>query len=101
VVSSVDFWPSARRSFEGRRDTKSRWPEELYEKPSFAAEKFDRASGELDFAFAGGSNISPGAGPMHDAVLHLASNDHFDAKWDFVEAGRVKFSEEIHYTRTK
>jgi hypothetical protein len=69
--------------------------------PQMVAEKFDRASGELDFAFAGGSNISPGAQHMHDAVFHLASNDHFDAKWDFVEADRVKFSEEIHYTRTK
>jgi hypothetical protein len=69
--------------------------------PQMVAEKFDSASGELDFAFAGGSNIAPGAGHMHDAVFHLASNDHFDAKWDFVEAGKVKFSEEVHYTRTK
>lgn len=69
--------------------------------PQMVAEKFDGVSGELDFAFAGGSNIAPGAGHMHDAVFHLASNDHFDAKWDFVEAGKVKFSEEIHYTRTK
>ena len=69
--------------------------------PQMVAEKFDSASGELDFAFAGGSNIPPGAGHMHDAVFHLASSDHFDAKWDFVEAGKVKFSEEIHYTRTK
>jgi hypothetical protein len=69
--------------------------------PQMVAEKFDGATGELDFAFAGGSNITPGAGHMHDAVFHLASDDHFDAKWDFVESGKVKFSEEIHYTRTK
>ena len=69
--------------------------------PQMVAEKFDGASGELEFAFAGGSNISPGAGHMHDAVFHLTSNDHLEAKWDFVEAGKVKFSEEIHYTRTK
>jgi len=69
--------------------------------PRMVAEKFDGASGELDFAFAGGSNIAPGAGHMHDVVFHLASTDHFDAKWDFVEADKVKFSEEIHYTRTK
>ena len=69
--------------------------------PQMVAEKFDGASGELDFAFAGGSNIAPGAGHMHDAALHLASNDHFDARWDFVEAGKVKFSQEMHYTRTK
>ena len=69
--------------------------------PQMVAEKFDGASGELEFAFAGGSNIAPGAGHMHDAVFHLASSDHFDARWDFVEAGKIKFSEEIHYTRTK
>jgi hypothetical protein len=69
--------------------------------PQMVAEKFDGTSGELDFAFAGGSNIALGAGHMHDAVFHLASNDHFDAEWDFVEAGKVKFSEEIHYTRAK
>jgi len=69
--------------------------------PQMVAEKFDGASGELDFAFAGGSNIAPGAGHMHDAVLHLASNTQFDARWDFVEAGKVKFSQEMHYTRTK
>ena len=69
--------------------------------PQMVAERFEGASGELDFAFAGGSNIAPGAGHMHDAVFHLASNAHFDAKCDFVEAGKVKFSEEIHYTRAK
>jgi hypothetical protein len=36
LVSSVDLGPQARRSFKGRRDTKSRWQEELYETPSFA-----------------------------------------------------------------
>jgi hypothetical protein len=69
--------------------------------PHMVAEKFDGVSGELDFRFAGGSNIASGAGHMHGAVFHLASNDHFDAKWDFVEAGRIKFSEDIHYTRAK
>jgi hypothetical protein len=69
--------------------------------PQMVAEKFDGAAGELDFAFAGGSNIAPEAGHMHDAVFHLASNDHFDARWDFVEAAKVKFSNEMHYTRTK
>jgi len=69
--------------------------------PQMVAEKFDGESGELDFAFAGGSNIASGAGHMHDAVFHLTSNDHFEAKWDFVEGGKVKFSEEIRYTRAK
>jgi|SRR6516225_6711272 len=69
--------------------------------PRMVAEKFDPASGELDFAFAGGSNIAPGAGHMHDASFELVASDHFSAKWEFVEAGKVKFSEEIRYTRVK
>jgi hypothetical protein len=43
--------------------------------PQMVAEKFDSASGELDFAFAGGSNIAPGVGHMHDVVFHLTSNE--------------------------
>jgi hypothetical protein len=69
--------------------------------PQMVAEKFDGSSGELAFAFAGGSNMGPATGHMHDAVFHLESSDRFDAKWDFVESGKVKFSEEIRYTRTK
>jgi hypothetical protein len=69
--------------------------------PHMVAEKFDATSGELDFAFAGGSNIAAGAGHMHDASFHLTGTDQFTAKWDFVEAGKVKFSEDIHYTRVK
>jgi hypothetical protein len=69
--------------------------------PRMVAEKFDGASGELSFAFAGGANIGADTGHMHDAAFHLASSDRFDAKWDFVEGGKVKFSEEIHYTRVK
>jgi hypothetical protein len=38
LASGVDLRPRARRSFEGRRDTKSRRPEELYDKPSFACD---------------------------------------------------------------
>jgi hypothetical protein len=69
--------------------------------PRMVAEKFDPSSGELDFAFAGGTNIAPGAGHMHDATFRLVSSDSFSAKWDFVEASKVKFSEEIRYTRVK
>jgi len=30
-----------------------------------------------------------------------ASKDQFDAKWHFLEAGKIKLSEEIDYTRAK
>jgi hypothetical protein len=69
--------------------------------PHMVAEKFDAASGELNFAFAGGANIAADTGHMHDAAFRLISNDRFDAKWDFVEGGKLKFSEDVHYTRVK
>jgi len=69
--------------------------------PHMVAEKFDGTSGELNFAFAGGANIGAETGHMHDAAFRLISNDRFDAKWDFVEGGNVKFSEQIRYTRAK
>jgi hypothetical protein len=69
--------------------------------PQMVAQSFDPSNGELDFAFAGASNLKPGAGHMHDVNLRLISQDRFDAKWDFVEAGKTKFSEDLHYTRVK
>jgi hypothetical protein len=69
--------------------------------PQMAAQRFDPSSGELDFAFTAASNLKPGAGHMHDVNFRLISEDRFDAKWDFVEAGRTKFSEDLHHTRVK
>lgn len=69
--------------------------------PHMVAQKFDAASGELDFAFAGGSNIDPGTAHMHNATFQLTSNDAFAAKWDFMEGGKMKFSMAARYTRAK
>jgi hypothetical protein len=69
--------------------------------PRMVAQGFDASSGELDFAFAGASNLKPGAGHMHDASFRLISQDRYDAKWDFFEGGKAKFSEDFHYTRVK
>ena len=69
--------------------------------PHMVAEKFDAASGELDFAFTGGANIGRETGHMHDVGFRLDSSDRFEAKWDFVEGGKLKFSEDVRYTRAK
>lgn len=69
--------------------------------PHMVAEKFDAASGELNFEFAGGANIGANTGHMHEASFRLSSNDRFESKWDFVEGGKVKFSEAMQYTRVK
>lgn len=67
--------------------------------PHMVAQRFDSQSGELDFAFAGASNLSPGAGHMHNARFHLISANRFDAAWDFVEGGKLKLTADLHYTR--
>ena len=69
--------------------------------PHMVATTYDGQQGKLDFAFAGASNLTPGAGHMHDARFHLISPDRFDAAWDFVEGGKVKFTETLHYSRVK
>ena len=69
--------------------------------PHMVAQAFDPSTGELEFAFASASNLKPGAGHMHDVNLRLISHDRYDAKWDFVEGGTRKFSEDFHYTRVK
>lgn len=67
--------------------------------PHMVAQRFDSQTGELDFAFAGASNLSPGAGHMHNARFHLISPNRFDAAWDFVEGGKLKLTADLHYTR--
>jgi hypothetical protein len=69
--------------------------------PQMVAQVFDPSTGELDFAFASASNLKPGAGHMHDVNLRLISQDRYDAKWEFVEGGKTKFSEDFRYTRVK
>lgn len=69
--------------------------------PRMVADRYDPATGNLQFAFSGASNLKPGAGHMHDATFELISEDRYDARWDFVENGKVKFSEDLHYSRIK
>jgi hypothetical protein len=56
--------------------------------PHMVAKKFDRGSSELAFAFAGGSNIAPGAGHMHAATYRLISDGRFDASGTSSRRGR-------------
>jgi hypothetical protein len=57
--------------------------------------------GKIIFRGVSISGCSPVAGHKHHASFELVSSDRFSAKWDFVEGGKVKFSEEIRYTRVK
>lgn len=67
--------------------------------PHMVADRFDSQTGELNFAFAGASNLNPGAGHMHSARFRLISANRFDSAWDFVEGGKLKLTANLHYTR--
>lgn len=69
--------------------------------PHMVAEKFDSESGELDFAFAGGTNLSAGPGHMRDLRLHLISANRLDAVWNFLKNDNSTHTEDLHYTRLK
>lgn len=69
--------------------------------PHMVAQRFDRDSGRLDFAFAGGTNLNAGPGYMHNASFHLVSADRFDAAWNFLQNDKTSFTEDFHYTRVK
>ncbi len=69
--------------------------------PRMTARRFSPATGDLAFDFAGGSNIAPGAGHMHTARFKFTDPDHFSSNWQFVEAGKTKFTEDVTYTRVR
>ncbi|HET9183440.1 MAG TPA: hypothetical protein VFP59_14990 [Candidatus Angelobacter sp.] len=69
--------------------------------PHMVARRFDPESGELDFAFAGGTNLSAGPGHMRDLRLHLISANRLDAAWNFQKNDNSTHTEDLHYTRVK
>ena len=72
-----------------------------HNQPHMTVRRFDAGSGDLAFDFAGGSNIAPGAGHMHNASFQFHDHDHFSSTWQFVEKGKVKFEEAFDYTRVR
>jgi hypothetical protein len=70
--------------------------------PRMQAESFDRATGELRFAFLDATGLSgPEAGHMHNVTFRFVDADHFAADWQFFEGGKPKFNEPLQYTRVR
>jgi hypothetical protein len=67
--------------------------------PHMVAQRFDNESGELDFVFAGGTNLKAGPGHMRDARFHLISGNRFDAAWNFAKNDNTTVTENLHYSR--
>jgi hypothetical protein len=69
--------------------------------PRMQAKRFDASAGDLEFQFLDATNLTPGAGHMHNARFHFVDSRHFQAEWQFYENGKLKFAENPQYTRVR
>ncbi len=69
--------------------------------PRMQARSFDPKTGEVRFQFLDGTNLTEGAGHMHNATLRVIDNDHLTAAWEFFEGGQRKNTETFQYTRVR
>lgn len=69
--------------------------------PRMQAHVYNPESGELEFQFLDATNLSPGAGHMHNARFRFVDRDHLWSEWEFYENGQRKISEAFQYTRIK
>ena len=70
--------------------------------PTLRAERYDAATGDLQFEFLRASNLaSPGAGHMRRARYLIKDKDHFVTEWEFFENGTKKMTETEAFTRSR
>ncbi|HWC16504.1 MAG TPA: hypothetical protein VG498_05795 [Terriglobales bacterium] len=73
-----------------------------HNQPHLRATRYDSQTGELDFDFVSGGNISSGnEGHMHSAQLRFIDDDHISSEWRYMEARSPKFTERAQFTRVK
>jgi hypothetical protein len=69
--------------------------------PRMQARTFNSDTGEVAFEFLDATNLTPGAGHMHNAKIRVADHDHLNTEWEFYENGQRKMAETAQYTRVK
>jgi len=70
--------------------------------PHLRATRYIAETGEVDFDFVEGGNISSGnEGHMHSAKLRFIDGDHISSEWQYMEARSPKFTEISQFTRVK
>ena len=68
--------------------------------PTLRAERYDAASGEIQFEFLRGANMpSENTGHMRRAFYRLDDANHFTTVWEFFEGGKKKMTETETFTR--
>jgi hypothetical protein len=71
-----------------------------HNQPHMRATLYDARTGELNFDFVDGGNLSSGdEGHMHSAKLRFIDDDHLSSEWEYMEARSPKFSEISKFTR--
>jgi hypothetical protein len=69
--------------------------------PRMQARRFDAEAGEIQFQFLDATNLTPGAGHMHNATFRLVDDQHFQSEWQFYENGKLKMTQNPKYTRVR
>ena len=69
--------------------------------PRMQARAFNAETGEVAFEFLDATNLTPGAGHMHNVKIRVADHDHLNTEWEFYENGQRKMAETAQYTRVK
>jgi len=73
-----------------------------HNQPHLRATRYSAETGELDFDFVEGGNISTGnEGHMHSAKLRFIDDNQISSEWQYMEARSPKFTEISQFTRVK
>lgn len=73
-----------------------------HNQPHLRATRYDAKTGELDFDFVNGGNISTGnEGHMHSMKMRFIDDRHYSGEWEFMQDKSPKFTEESQFIRVK
>lgn len=73
-----------------------------HNQPHLRATRYEAQTGELDFDFVNGGNISTGnEGHMHSMKMRFIDDRHYSGEWEFMQDKSPKFTEESQFIRVK
>jgi hypothetical protein len=70
--------------------------------PTLRAERYDAATGEMQFEFVRATNLPTAAtGHMRRAMYRITDANHFTTEWEYFKDGTRQFTESETFTRSK
>lgn len=67
--------------------------------PHFALDRTAAESDGMRFAFAGGTNMEPGDGHIHEGTIRVVDADHVVEEWSFWKDGKPQHATSFSLTR--